>query len=146
MSSCPVANQVVCNYDVTSVPTASSYLSSCGTVTDQALNSICNECWISPLNTTVILYRCIWEETSVTATSQICSTPVGADPNSPDCITQQTVSTTTQYSPAQSNTVIDQFATAAGTMTTMMGDLYSGRVKIIINCYLVIFMYYIPSY
>ena len=131
MNKCPTASQVVCNYGV-ATPTIDSYQTSCGTEAGQLLNNVCNECWVSPLNTTVILYRCIWQTAAVSVTNTNCATPQGTTADSPNCVTTVTETTTTVLSPAQSNTVIDQFATVAGRLTTMMGDLYNGKVVIFI--------------
>jgi hypothetical protein len=84
VTQCPLASQVVCNYNVSPVLTTAQYTAQCGTIALQAANAVCKTCWMSPLNSSPFMYRCAWEETSKSVATERCTQPDSpADPTAP---------------------------------------------------------------
>lgn len=128
VSSCPQFGDVVCNYQVPLTFSQQNRLDCIvsGTSGDASVpcSTVVDNCWITPLNTSSIMYRCIPEYTVYSNQTTVCSYPSGIDdPNDPRCATVIDYRVGSVERPARTNFLFDQMNTARQTWGRWFGDL-----------------------
>lgn len=128
LSSCPKFGDVVCNYNVPGTFSQTDRMSCIvnGTSTDASVPcpTVVDNCWITPLDTSSIMYRCIPDYKVASNQTTTCSFPEGiTDPNDPRCATVVDYRVGSVERPARSNFLFDQMNTARQTWGRWFGDL-----------------------
>lgn len=123
---------MVCNYNINTTagsPYTNSVMQSC--IVDNSYtppagvncNTVSNNCWITPIQTSSVLFRCIPVYNTSYDSDDVCVYPAGMSAYNPACIlAQSTKNTVTQY-PAQPNQLFDAMNTVRQTLGRWFGDL-----------------------
>ena len=139
VSSCPAAMSAVCNYDTPEYPFSqlnSTAVDDClnyGNMSDLTTSSsgltipcgiVKSSCWITPITTESLAYRCIPQIVSETHSNVFCAYPKQIDdPSSPLCLVKSTNSTGLVSAAAQPNKIFDALNNARSKFSRYFGDL-----------------------
>lgn len=147
MDHCPQIGEVVCTYEykdkVNNVLPTVSDVSKCNANKLYKLtNEVCQNCWITPLNTSSVLYRCIYNIKDVKVKDEKCFYPQsidGEEISATDnrCITKELTTIYKTQSTAQENPLIDMMGTWKFYIGGWLADITTARWVIITNGLLV---------
>jgi choline transporter-like protein 2/4/5 len=138
VSSCPGTLSVVCNYEDAGINSAAAtnpytqdVLLQCLTnatyspPTGVACSSVKSTCWVVPLQTSSVMYRCLPVYNTTNAQGSVCSYPPGiTSPSDPACLLVIDSKSGTTERPAKTSQVIDSMSTARATVGRWFSDLY----------------------
>lgn len=147
LDHCPQIGEVVCSYEykdkTNNILPSVNDVSRCNNDKIYKLShEMCNNCWITPLNTSSVLYRCIYNIKDVKLKDEKCVYPKEVDGvaiNSTDnrCITKELTTIYKTQSTAQDNPLVDMMGTWKFYIGGWLADITTSR-WVVITCGLVL--------
>lgn len=125
VSKCPHMGEVICTdkYLIDNQKAKPQDLVNCFNTEPP---KVCDSCWLVPLNTSSVLYRCMYEVQENQTATEFCVFPenitLASDPN---CLSKKTIKTTEELNMAKNNPVIDQLLHWKTRITGWIGDCIS---------------------
>ena len=123
--SCPLALDVVCNYNSAAAPLNQTQRRACWASTAAGCAGVNDgSCWITPMTTSSVLFHCVPNYNVSTQVSTACIFPASVT-NAADtrCVVAQVSTSGTTQQPAQPNLLFDQLNTAGAVWGRWFGDL-----------------------
>ncbi|KAK8791936.1 hypothetical protein WA158_005313 [Blastocystis sp. Blastoise] len=149
LPKCPVENQVVCSYEYQNkygLPIMNDLLDCTDIMYESNHLELCSNCWITPLNTTSVIYRCIPVEPLYKEVIEYCNLPKSPrdplnpeyiSPNSDKCLSKVVETISTTIKPTDIDVITKQLASLVGMLGMWVQDIQNGWLLLLIEALLV---------